>query len=221
MGAVAAVVRKALREFRVAKIMTVAQLTVLLNCSVRTVRRRLKEWDAVASYNCNGRFHTLPDVARFDAEGLWNCGEARFSRYGNLTVTVAALVRQAEAGLTAAELSAKLGVDAHSFISQLVCRADIARSKVHGRYVYVAAERQLAEEQRRRRRHGDVPEPSALPADAEAVVIFAEMLRRPAENVQGIARRVQARGTAVDPEGIRLLLRHHDLPPKGGAADSP
>ena len=89
------------RRWRQRKVLTLAELTHQLHASVRTVRRRLKSWRSLASFNCNGRFYTLPDLPQFDEHGLWFHREIGFSRFGHLPQTLVALVQQAPAGLTA------------------------------------------------------------------------------------------------------------------------
>ena len=79
---------KVLKQFRAKKVMTLAELTAGLDCSPRTVHRRLKTWRAINSYNHNGRYYTLPEVPEFDTHGLWRYRDIRFSQHGNLTDTV-------------------------------------------------------------------------------------------------------------------------------------
>jgi hypothetical protein len=47
--------------------------------SIYTARRRLKEGEALTSYNQNGRDYALPDVPAFDANGLWQRRGVYFS----------------------------------------------------------------------------------------------------------------------------------------------
>jgi hypothetical protein len=219
MTAARTAVGKALAKFRVAKVMTMAELTRWLNCSVRTARRRLKSWGAIRSYNGNGGFYTLREVARFDANGLWSCREARFSRHGNLTETVVALVCGSRAGLTASELGDMLCLNTHSFISRFASHPQIARRCIAGRYVYFASDCGLRRKQRQARcalQRGPV---ATLPSDAEAVLIFAEMIRHPDLEPEEISQRLAAEGVEVDALRIRQLLRHHALIKKG-APDS-
>lgn len=136
MGAIASVTERVLAHFRVAKILTIAELMVLLNCSMRTVHRRISGWGGLNSYNRNGRFYTVPQVACFDGDGLWRCRNAFFSQHGNLTETVVALINASPAGLTAAELGRKLGLNAHSFISRLAKHPKLTRKLMGGLHVY-------------------------------------------------------------------------------------
>ncbi len=219
MTAIGAVTRKVLQRFQVAKIMTIAELTILLNCSVRTARRRLRSWGAMSSYNGNGRFYTVPQVAQFDQNGLWRCRGVYFSRHGNLTETVVALVNSSQAGLTASELGELLGVNAHSFVSRFAAHPQVTRERIGGRYVYFASDLGLRQRQSDiRQQLGLAPHP-ALPSDAEAVLIFAEMIRHPKLQPEQVSRRLKTRGTEVDPLRIRRLLQDHGLTKKG-APDS-
>jgi len=111
------VVRKALGTFRAQKVATINQLADRLQCSVPTARRRLKQWKTHTSYNKNGRYYVLPDVVRFDADGLWRYRGIGFSRYGNLKQTVVGLVRGSPSGLRAGELGKLLGLEPRSFLS--------------------------------------------------------------------------------------------------------
>ena len=60
MAIPAKIVRRTLEMFRVAKVMTLPQLTELLGCTSRTVHRRLKQWHCYTSYNHNSRYYALP-----------------------------------------------------------------------------------------------------------------------------------------------------------------
>ena len=60
-----------LRRWRRKKVITLAELTEELRTSLRTIRRRLKLWGALASFNHNSRFYTLPELPQFDELGLW------------------------------------------------------------------------------------------------------------------------------------------------------
>jgi hypothetical protein len=218
MSAVASAVRKALARFGAVKIMTMAELIVLLHCSVRTAHRRLKSWSAMNSYNCNGRFYTVPQVVQFDADGLWRCRGAFFSRHGSLTETVVALVGVSSAGLTAAELGAKLGVNAHSFLSRFAAHPLLARERIGGRHVYFSSAPGVRQKQVGARRQAAGTLRTALPSDAAAVLIFAEMIRHPGMDPEGISHRLATQGTQVDAARILRLLEHHGLQKKRPAA---
>ena len=70
-------VQKVLKRFRARKVMTLGELAQQMQCSHRTVQRRLRDWQAINSYNKNGRYYVLPSVPTFDAHGLWHTGRSR------------------------------------------------------------------------------------------------------------------------------------------------
>ena len=81
-----------LEAFKKEKVMTLKGLSYLLHCCERTVQRHLKQWRTYTSYNENGRYYILPDIPKFDVNGLWRYRTISFSRYGNLKKTVIHLV---------------------------------------------------------------------------------------------------------------------------------
>ncbi len=69
---------EAIQTFRRRKTLTVEQLRSLLQCSVPAVRKYLKQWGTMTSYNNNGRYYVLSDVPKFDEHGLWEYKGIRF-----------------------------------------------------------------------------------------------------------------------------------------------
>ena len=80
------------------------------------------------SYNFNARHYTLAEIPAFDEFGLWRVRNIRFSRYGALTETVVALVRQSAAGYHATELGEQLGVPAAPALSRLTAQSPARNS---------------------------------------------------------------------------------------------
>ena len=76
------IVKQALRRFGLAKVVSLGELMVSLECSRRTAQRYMKQWGRLTSYNRNSSCYALPAVVEFDLNGLWSHRDARFSRYG-------------------------------------------------------------------------------------------------------------------------------------------
>ena len=74
----------------------IEELSGLLGSSLVTARRRLRQWKAYTSYNQNGRYYVLPDIAKFDTDGLWRHQDILFSQHGNLKQTVIGAKKYAE-----------------------------------------------------------------------------------------------------------------------------
>ena len=109
---------QALGSFVLKKVLTVTDLTEILQCSLITVRRRLKEWDACTSYNNNGRYYTLPSIATFNRDGIWSYRDIYFSKYGTLKNTVTALAVRSKNGLNHAELQQIIGLNPKCFMAR-------------------------------------------------------------------------------------------------------
>ena len=116
-----------------------------------TVFRRLKTLGYRTSYSHRGKYYTLAETPRFDAQGLWSCRGAWFSRYGNLLATVQRFVEEAHAGLTANELPALLNVEVKEPLLQLYQRKRVDRQEIGGVYVYFSREAARQREQRLQR----------------------------------------------------------------------
>lgn len=207
------IVTRALRQFGLAKIVTLGELMLLLECSRRTAQRHLKQWGCLTSYNCNSACYALPAVVEFDADGLWRHGSARFSRYGNLIETVVGVVCASPAGLTAAELGALLGVNAHSFISRLCPHPGLYREKMGGTFVYLARNASARARQttlRRERLH-----PTSSLSDADAVVVLVELIKQPHSSCAELSERVRTRIPRATVPAVEALLRGYGLLKKG------
>lgn len=198
-----------LNLWRRKKVLTLPDLLGRLQASVRTVRRRLKGWRCLASFNHNGRFYTLPDIPRFDPQGLWFHGEIGFSRHGHLPQTLVALVSQAPAGLTAAELGQRLRLDPRSFLWQFHQYPGLQRQKHQGQFVYLASDPQRAQAQLAQRA---APETAvALPSPAEAVAILVAAIKHPRGDPERWCAELHAAHPQLTPAAVRALFAHHGL----------
>ncbi|MCK4817251.1 hypothetical protein KA005_15885 [bacterium] len=204
--------RKTLNVFRSRKVTSLDKLVVLLKCSERTVQRRLKEWGTYTSYNQNGRYYVLPNAPEFDEYGLWKFKNAFFSKHGNLKETLACIVNQSKAGLSAFEMSDILGLPAHTFLSHYKDSADIHREKYKGLYIYFSKDLVVFEKQKREREE-QVRSRAILdlPSDADAVIILVTLIKHPNDSIEQLTRRVRRRGVKVPIENCRNLLIYHDL----------
>lgn len=112
-----------------------------------TVFRKLAALDYQTSYSHRGAFYTLRSTPRFDAQGLWCCRGAWFSRQGTLLETATAFVEAAPAGYLVDELEGVLHVPVKEPLRQLVQAERIQRQEFQGLYLYLAKERTRRQEQ--------------------------------------------------------------------------
>jgi hypothetical protein len=112
-----------------------------------TVFRKLSSLSYQTSYSHRGGFYTLKSIPRFDAQGLWCCRGAWFSRHGTLLNTAVALVETAPGGYWAAEVEEVLHVPVKDALRQLVQSERLHRQEFKGHYLYLANERGRRQEQ--------------------------------------------------------------------------
>ena len=194
---------------RIKKVVTLAELALHLNCSRRTVQRRLADWQAIRSYNKNGSYYTLPDIPEFDANGLWQYRGVFFSKFGSLPETFAQVVAQSSAGLTASEVGDLLGLRSSSFLWSVREHQAVRREKHLGRYVYLSSEPARYQQQIQQRHlvRGAV----RLPTDSEAVAILVEKVNDPSLSDEELSGRLKRQRIFIEPELIHGFFVRHNL----------
>ena len=197
------------KKFQQVKIMTLVSLMKLLGCSRSTVQRRLRQWGCYTSYNRNGSFYTLSEVAKFNEYGLWQYSSVCFSRHGNLTQTVIALVNEAPAGMTATELTNILNVKAQSFIGAFAEKGKLSRQKLGSCFVYTSCDEFVRNQQIRTRREADQHRSQLNCADA--VTVLVQLIKNPDLGAAELARKVRAEAPSASPEAIEHFFYEHNL----------
>jgi DNA-binding CsgD family transcriptional regulator len=209
--------KRFLKHFWKKKIMTISEIAESMQCSIPTVRNRLKKWKTYTSYNNNGRFYTLPDIPTFDQDGLWKFKGAFFSKQGNLTQTIIHLVKKSESGLTASEIAKRLGLSnpLRSLITYLKTIPGLHREKPgeYGSYVYFSAEKSIYSSQKQRREsqikekdiHGQ------LPSESDSIAVLVDIIKHPRTTIKKCAGRLKKNGIMIKPESIRNLLQYHGI----------
>lgn len=199
--------------------MTISEIAESMQCSIPTVRNRLKKWKTYTSYNKNGRYYTLPDIPAFDQEGIWKFKGTFFSKQGNLKQTIIHLINNSESGLTASQIAKRLGLSTQlrSLISYFKTISGLYREKQkgNGSYVYFSAEKSIYSSQKQRREsqikikekdiHGQ------LPSESESIAVLVDIIKHPKTTIKKCAGRLRKNGTIIKPESIRNLLQYHGI----------
>ena len=137
--------------FRQHRVLTLPQMMEALGTDVKmTVFRKLKGVDYRSSYSHAGKYYTLAETARWDADGLWVHQGIRFSRHGTLLETLGHFIDSGPSGWLASELEDRVGVRVHNALSELHRRGQVSRQQIGGAFVYVSCsggDRQLARRQ--------------------------------------------------------------------------
>ena len=202
---------KVLKIFQKKKVLMIEELSGLLDSSLITARRRLKQWNAYTSYNQNGRYYVLPDIAKFDAHGLWKHQDILFSQHGNLKQTVVALVKNSPAGLTGSQIGELVSLEPRSFLSHFRNESQLRREVIEGRFVYFASDKATSIEQKKVRQTPTNQADVRAPTDAEAVVLLVERIKHPDLPIEDLAKKLHEAGYLFSDEAIRRFLESHGL----------
>jgi transcriptional antiterminator len=103
-------------QFKEHIVMTINELASFLNVSIRTVQRKLKQWKTIRSYDKNGRYYALEEIAKFNVHGIWEYKKIHFSKYGNLKKSLIEVIKKSKSGMNAVEIREVLGMDTRSFL---------------------------------------------------------------------------------------------------------
>jgi hypothetical protein len=184
----------------------IAPLAKQLNYSVPSVRRFLVQVGYLSSFTHNGRWYTLSSIPRFGKDGLWFHRDIGFSRAGSLTNTLVSLTCASTGGLTADQLGEKLRCRCHSVLVKLYRQGRLQRQKAGRSYLYLAADADTAEKQRRH-----LSRPARLPAEIE-VMVLAEFIRNPRAGFKRLAKSVsRSTGLGLDAAQIQGVFLRHGL----------
>lgn len=202
---------RVIKVFKKKKVLMIEELSELLGSSLVTARRRLKQWKAHTSYNQNGRYYVLPDVAKFDTNGLWRHQDILFSQYGNLKQTVIALIKNSPAGLTGSQIGELVSLTPRSFLSHFRNETQLRREMIEGRFVYFASDKATRTQQKKVRQTPTNQADMRAPTDAEAVVILVERIKHPGLPIEDLAKKLCKVGYRFNAEAIRCFLNSHGL----------
>jgi len=210
----------ALKVLKEKKIVTIQQLSNLLECSRRTAQRRLKEWQTYNSYNKYGKYFTLPNIPKFDRYGLWKYKGVFFSRYGNLENTITHLVKNSERGFDASGIGKMLGLLPRSFMSHFQKVPGLIREKHGNIFVYFSDEEDVYQRQKNKREEAAKEKELQLPPDADAILILADRIKNPKSSIEDSVRRLRRKGMSINPSAIYKLLDYHGIEKKTQDTDS-
>jgi len=202
-------INKTQKIFRRRKVLMVSDLASLMQCSLITVRRKLKQWDTYTSYNQNGRYYVLPDVPQFDSNGLWCYRNICFSQYGNLIQTVIHLVKNSPAGRAASEIRELLHIQPRSFLSLFREHPDLRREKHQGCFVYFSSDPTMYERQKTQRL--TMIRSAKLPSDIEAIAILVEIVKDPDLEIEELCTLLKNKKYDITPESVRNLFAYYGL----------
>ncbi len=207
-------IEKTLETIRENKVITIKEITNSLHCSIRTAHTRLKEWGALCSYNQNGKYYTLSDIARFNNYGIWRYQNIGFSQYGNLKQTFIHLIRNSNAGLSSVEIGEILSLDPRSFVSHFRELSDIKREKIGDYYIYFSSESNAYQTQRENRTKEASFKATHLLDSSMAILVLVEKIKHPQLNASGLSQRLKSEGVDLSAQKITEFFAYHGIEKK-------
>ena len=204
---------RVLSAFHAKKILTIEELSELQCCSYITSRRRLKQWQALTSYNQNNRYYTLPTIPVFSKEGLWHYRGVFFSKHGTCKQTVIHFVERSKNGLSNTELSEVLGGNPNSLLAHFKEIPGIRKER-YGRDVVYFSDNAEKYESQQRNRFPPAPAASALPPDAQAIIILVELIHNPGMSIDELTAQLEKKGTAIGPGSVAALFKKYRIDKK-------
>lgn len=193
------------------KVMILGELVKIMNCSEVTVRRQLKNWNSITSYNKNGRYYTLPEIAEFNEYGLWIYRDIGFSKNGNLIQTITHLINSSSAGLYGEDICRMLQFDSYSILARIVKTSPLQREKIYGRFVYFSAQDSIYSRQLQKRYDLNKQVALEMISDSSAVMALVEFILNPESDCYEISRRLSRRGISVNPEHLHNFFEFHGI----------
>ena len=166
---------KELKRFIVKnKMATMVEMKAAMGTTVdATIFRKLRQLCYLRSYSHRGKYYTLPEIARFNEQGLWLHRGVHFSKQGSLLNTLEHHVNHCVAGYFEYELESLLHVVVRVAVLKLLSDNKIYRKKVAGRYLYCSSRMKKRKRQCSERKKQQAIADSALePMSSE--VLFQE-----------------------------------------------
>lgn len=167
------------------KISTISGIRKIFGqCARMTIFRVLSELDYLSSYSHRGAYYTLSEIAEFDDQGLWRCGDVCFSKAGTLGNTIFSLLPESGSGYTVAELDVLLGVETKHACRKLFTEGKVDRRKINGRYVYLCKDDAIKRRQVILRKDSNTAADIGIGVDVEllpdearaAIILFYSLL---------------------------------------------
>lgn len=203
-----------IRFFMKKKIATLNQIANYFRCSIRTIQRRLKIWKLYRSYNKNSAYFVLPNIPKFDRNGLWKYKKVFFSKHGNLKQTIIHLVTNSRIGLDAFEIGKILELSPRSFISHFQDIPGLYREKYEGKFIYFSDKKSIYTKQNRKRELVLKEKLLSLPSDTVAIAILVDLIKHPGSSPEKCIPRLRMKNIHIKTETLQNFLQHHGIKKK-------
>lgn len=195
-------------------VVTLPELSRLLNVSIRTIQRLTRGWDTIRSYDHNGRYFSLERLAEFNSYGIWEYSNIHFSKFGNLKNTLVAIINNSTQGMDASQIRDVLGVDTRSFLYQYKDVNALKREKLGGNYVYFSSDPGKFTEQLSRRKINMEAVSSPPLKGIIAINVLVAAIKHPDFTTEGLSKHLHKLGIRVKPKAIQDFFKFYGIEKK-------
>ncbi len=191
-------------------VMDIDDLTKQTSSSRITVFRHLKETGYITSYNHNGKYYTLLEIAHFDESGIFDHKGILFFRNGGIQELVIKEIDSSEKGYTAEEMSRKIRTRVSNQLHQFVRKGLITRRKYADFYVYYSIDEATQQKQVTNREKElkitSIKEDSELSAEKKTIRILLEIIQNSNAEPQEIGKRLREGGLKISDSFIQNIF---------------
>lgn len=196
------------------KVMTRKELMDTMSVSTTLVSKRLKSCGGYTSYNKNGKYYTLPSIAEFNEQGLWEYEGIRFSKFGNLKRTLIGLIDASECGLYVEVFIPLLGYSPHAILSELYEKDLVYREKRKGKFIYLSIDETIRQGQAQEYEVRLERETQKLITDETAVRLLMEKIKQPDASAKALAETLNTGGVYITEQQVIYFFEKNDLEKK-------
>ena len=188
-----------------------------------TVLRNLKEIGYTTSYNQNGKYYTLLEIAKFDESGIFDHKGILFFRDGGIQELVIKEIDSSEKGYTAEEFRNKIKTRVSNQLHQFVSKGLIIRKKYADFYVYYSIDDTTQQKQiSNREKEIKIPstkEESEISSEKKTIRILLEIIQNPKAQPQEIGKILRQEGLKISDSFIQNIFEKYDIQKKGYPSD--
>ena len=200
-------------------VMDIDDLIKQTSSSRITVFRNLKEIGYITSYNQNGKYYTLLEIANFDDSGIFDYKGILFFRNGGIQELVIKEIDSSEKGYTAEELSNKIRTRVNNQLHQFVRKGLIIRRKYADFYVYYSIDDATQQKQiSNREKELKIPstiEDSEISPEKKTIRILLKIIQNPNAQPQEIGEILRQEGLKISDSFIQNIFQKYDIQKKG------
>jgi hypothetical protein len=179
-----------------------------------TVFRYLRQLKYLTSYTHSRMYYTLPEIAQFDQDGLWHCGDIGFSSHGTLLDTLVHFVTQSEAGKSNSELEEQCQIRVQNSLLKLLNINKIASEKLMGKArLYVSTEPEKRQKQIKKRKELGKKKPVS---EWTSIEILIETIRASSSSISVgvVTNRLHKRGSSITHDQVEQVFEKYGLEKK-------